>query len=895
MSMKPLPGSEIRRRFLNYFAQRGHEVVTSSSLVPHDDPTLLFTNAGMVQFKDVFTGRQTVPYKRAASVQKCVRAGGKHNDLENVGKTARHHTFFEMLGNFSFGDYFKREAIQFAWEFLTKDLGFPGEQLWATVFRDDDEARQLWLEESDIPAERIVAMDEEDNFWAMGDTGPCGPCSEIIIDRGVEYSCGQPDCALDTCGCDRWLELWNLVFMQFERDAQGNMTPLPKPSIDTGMGLERVAAVMQDVQSNFETDLLWPLIEAAGDMTGHTYDRGEGGFPLRVIADHVKAGTFLIADGVMPSNEFRGYVLRRILRRAIRFGKMLGQEQPFLYRLVPVVGQIMGEAYPEVVERADFVAQVMEQEEIRFHRTLHQGTEILSEIMERARQEGRQQIAGDEAFLLYDTYGFPMDLLLDAAEEAGMTVDQEGFEAAMVQQRERARQARQAEGIPTGGGEEAVAELPATRFMDCHALQGPARVLAIIVDGQLRLELTPADGAAAVILDQTPFYAEAGGQVGDQGTIATGSDAGDGGVFRVTDTQRAPGGQVFHWGEVGAGVLKVGDTVEAQVDVQRRRAIERNHTATHLLHRALKDVLGEQVNQAGSLVAPDRLRFDFTHFAPLTREELQQVEDIVNEQILLGLPVSASITTLTEARKRGAMALFGEKYGEQVRMVQIGSYSLELCGGCHVPNSAHVGLFKLTGSGGVAAGVRRVEAVTGDQALAHVRALEDAVAAAAQELRCGPEEVPDRVNALLERQRELEREIQMWAARSARQQASDLLAQAITIAGVPVVTGQAQVADQEALRQLGDEVRQELSSGVILLGAQINGRAQFVAMVTPDLVERGLHAGNLVRAVAAQAGGGGGGRPDMAQAGGRDGSAVPAALDHGRRWLEEQVPGLVEV
>ena len=891
LSLEPLSGAEIRRRFLNYFAERGHEIVQSSSLVPHDDPTLLFTNAGMVQFKDVFTGRQTVSYKRAASVQKCVRAGGKHNDLENVGKTARHHTFFEMLGNFSFGDYFKREAIQFAWEFLTKHLGLPGDRLWATVFREDDEARQLWLEESDIPAERIVGMGEEDNFWAMGDTGPCGPCSEVIIDRGEEYSCGRPDCALDTCGCDRWLELWNLVFMQFERDAAGHMKPLPKPSIDTGMGLERLAAVLQGVSSNFETDLLWPLIEAASEMTGHAYDRGEGGFPLRVIADHVKAGTFLIADGVMPSNEFRGYVLRRILRRAIRFGKMLGQEQPFLYRLVPVVGQIMGEAYPEVVERADFVAQVIEQEESRFHRTLHQGTEILSEIMEGARQEGRQQIAGDEAFLLYDTYGFPLDLLLDAAEEAGMTVDQEGFEAAMVEQRERARQARQAAGIPTGGGEEAVAELPATRFLDCSALQGSAQVLAIVVDGRLRQELTPDDGTAAVILDQTPFYAEAGGQVGDQGAIT----AGGAGVFNVTDTQRAPGGQVFHWGEMSSGVLKVGDTVAAQVDVERRRAIERNHTATHLLHRALKDVLGEQVNQAGSLVAPDRLRFDFTHFAPLSREELQQVEDIVNEQILLGLPVTATITTLAEARCRGAMALFGEKYGEEVRMVQIGSYSLELCGGCHVPNSAHVGLFKFTSSGGVAAGVRRVEAVTGEQALAHVRSLEDAVAAAAQELRCGPEELPARVNALLERQRELERELQAWAARSARQQASELLAQAVTIAGVPVVTGQVQVADQEALRQLGDQIRRELSSGVILLGAQINGRAQFVAMVTPDLVERGLHAGNLVREVATQAGGGGGGRPEMAQAGGRDGGAVPAALAHGRRWLEEQVPGLVEV
>ncbi|HEY8449168.1 MAG TPA: alanine--tRNA ligase, partial [Bacillota bacterium] len=714
--MRAMSAAEIRGRFLSYFERQDHRIVRSSSLIPKDDPTLLFTNAGMVQFKDVFTGKERLPFKRAATAQKCMRAGGKHNDLDNVGKTARHHTFFEMLGNFSFGDYFKRDAIRFCWEFLTGELGLPPERLYATIFRDDDEAFALWQELTAIPAERIVRLGEKDNFWAMGDTGPCGPCSEVVIDRGAEYACG-PDCALDTCGCDRWLELWNLVFMQFERKPDGSLEPLPRPSIDTGMGLERIAAVLQDVPSNYETDLFRPLIEATERLTGRRYERGEGGFPFRVIADHVRAATFLIADGVFPSNEFRGYVLRRILRRAVRFGKLLGLEEPFLYRLVPVVGQIMGEAYPEVVERADYVGDVIQKEEERFHRTLEQGMDMLETLLERARAEGRNQLDGEAAFMLYDTYGLPIDLTEDAAAERGLTVDRAGFEAALEAQRARARRAREdAEAAADAPLVQALADVPPTEFVGYEQLAAPATVLAI-VRGEARVAEAAGDaGPIGILLDRTPFYAEAGGQVGDTGRLV-----GDGVEVAIDDVKALPGARRLHLGRVVRGTLREGLRLQAEVDAARRWNIMRNHTATHLLHKALKVVLGEHANQAGSLVAPDRLRFDFTHLEALTPDQLTRIEDLVNDQILKGVPVTAYYTSLREAREAGAMALFGEKYGDEVRVVKIGDFSLELCGGTHVANTGQVGLFKVIAESSVGSGARRIEALTGPAALTYVR------------------------------------------------------------------------------------------------------------------------------------------------------------------------------
>ncbi|HEX6989081.1 MAG TPA: alanine--tRNA ligase, partial [Bacillota bacterium] len=885
-----MSAAEIRQRFLHFFERNDHRIVPSSSLVPRDDPTLLFTNAGMVQFKDVFTGKDTLPFRRATTAQKCVRAGGKHNDLENVGKTARHHTFFEMLGNFSFQDYFKRDAVRFAWEFLTVDLGLPRDRLWATIYRDDDEAHDLWVELTEIPPERIVRLGEKDNFWAMGDTGPCGPCSEIVIDRGPEHSCGRPDCALDTCGCDRWLELWNLVFMQYDRAGDGTLTPLPKPSIDTGMGLERIASVLQHVNSNFDTDLFRPIMEATEQLTGRRYDRGEAGFPFRVIADHARACTFLVADGVFPSNEFRGYVLRRILRRAVRFGRLLGLDRPFLHELAPVVGGIMGEAYPEVVQRVDYVTEVIRQEEERFHRTLNQGMTLLDELIERTRAEGRDTIAGDDAFMLYDTYGFPLDLTIDAAEERGLAVDRDGFERAMAEQRDRARRARE-DDLDLAADSPLVAALegvPPTEFVGYEHLAVQARVLAVIRgDDAQRLDAAgPGDGRIGLVLDRTPFYAEGGGQVADTGLLVAVPDqdgpAAGGRVsdleFRVEDTRRFFGGRILHWGRVTRGRIRAGQPLRAAVDADRREDVMRNHTATHLLHRALKVVLGEHANQAGSLVAPDRLRFDFTHFDALAPEQLRRIEDLVNQQVLAGTDVRWYETSLREAREAGATALFGEKYGERVRVVRIGNFSMELCGGTHVSNTGHIGLFKIVSEGSVGSGLRRIEALTGRGALGYVRDLEDRLQDAAARLRATPAEVPQRVAEAIARQRELEREVERLRARQAGDAVDDLAAGARQVGDTKVVVARAPVAGADALRRLSDALRARLGSTLVVLGAVDDGKVQFVAAATPDLVRRGVHAGRLLGQVARAAGGGGGGRPDMAQAGGREPSKLDEAL-----------------
>ncbi|MCL6522291.1 MAG: alanine--tRNA ligase [Firmicutes bacterium] len=883
--MRSLSSSEIRSRFLGYFERQGHTVVPSSPLVPQNDPTLLFTNAGMVQFKDVFLGNARLPFRRATTAQKCMRAGGKHNDLENVGRTPRHHTFFEMLGNFSFGDYFKAEAIRFAWEFLTRELELDPERLWVTVYRDDDEAEQLWRSVAGVPAERIVRLGEKDNFWAMGDTGPCGPCSEIIYDRGEEHRCGAPACGVGLCDCDRWLEIWNLVFMQYDRDEAGVLHPLPKPSIDTGMGLERIASVLQQVDSNFDTDLFHPIIRRIEELSGRRYDRGVGGFPFRVIADHARAGAFLIADGVLPSNEGRGYVLRRILRRAARFGRVLGLERPFLAEVAGTVVALMGDAYPELREREGFVREVIRREEERFLQTLEQGVRAFAELAERCRAEGRAELRGEEAFLLYDTYGFPLDLMQDMAEEAGLGLDLAGFQAALERQRERARADRAARGLRAGDAvAQLVADLPATRFLGYEGTEARARVLAVVVAGEApeRVEEAEEGSEVRVVLDQSPFYAEGGGQVGDTGWLLS-----DEARVRVTDTQEVGRGVHLHFGRVEAGTLRAGAELEARVDAQRRRAIMRNHSATHLLHKALKEILGEEATQAGSLVAPDRLRFDFTHEGPLDEETLRRVEERVNERILDALPASVQVLPLEEARKTGAIALFGEKYGERVRVVAMGDYSRELCGGTHVHNTAEIGSFKIVSESSIGAGLRRIEAVTGTGVVEYARLQERRLRETAELLRAPEEEVPARVAALAEELRGTQRRLRELEEKLVRIAAERLLAQAETVAGVRVVRGELEGAGPEELRQASDWLRQRLGSGVVLLAARSDGKVQFVAAVTADLVARGFHAGRIVGAAARVAGGGGGGRPELAQAGGRRPELLERALAAGVDALRE--------
>ncbi len=878
-----MTGNEIRKSFLRFFEKKDHKIIPSSSLVPREDPTLLFTNAGMVQFKDIFLGLESRDYSRAATVQKCVRAGGKHNDLEMVGKTPRHHTFFEMMGNFSFGDYFKREAISYAWEYLTEELGLPADRMWITVYKDDDEAYNLWLDLAPVPASRIVKLGEKDNFWSMGENGPCGPCSEIIFDRGKQAGCEDPHCGVGICDCDRWLEIWNLVFMQYDRDAQGNITPLPRPSIDTGIGLERLASILQGVDSNFDTDLLRPLILAVEKVSGQKYCSDERGFPLRVIADHVRACTFLIADGVIPSNEGRGYVLRRILRRAVRFGALLGLEESFLYRLIPVVVSLMEEAYPEISQMEDYVKQVVKQEEERFRNTLNSGLKVAEEIIRKAKMKGKGEISGRDAFLLYDTYGFPPDLTEDMAAENGLKVNKKEYNDYMKKQRDRAREARE-----DGVFKDTRALVPlvgdaATIFKGYNSLSCQGQILHLVTLDEEKNNLSEGEEGYLVV-DQTVFYPEGGGQVGDQGYIsASGAGA------EVTDTFRLPGGAIVHQIKVVQGRLEKGMQVVLEVDAGRRWDTARNHSATHLLHKALKEVLGVHVQQSGSFVAPEKLRFDFSHFQGLSLQELQDVEKLVNEQILNSLPVETVETSYDEALKMGAIALFGEKYTENVRVVSIGEFSKELCGGTHVNNSSEIGLFKITGESAVGAGMRRIEAVTGRGVLNYLSKKEALLDNLKEILNVPEEQLPGKVETLVQELKNKDKCVEKLKKEIASHEVERILERITEVEGIPVLSASISGADIESLRSLSDQLRNKIESGVVVLGSAYGNKAQFVAVVTKDLLNKGIHAGNLIRKVAEIAGGGGGGRPDMAQAGGKKPEKVQEALESVKNIIWDQL------
>ncbi|WP_144638510.1 alanine--tRNA ligase [Bordetella genomosp. 13] len=872
-----MKSSEIRQKFLQFFQSKGHSIVPSSSLVPANDPTLLFTNSGMVQFKDVFTGKESRSYTRATSSQRSVRAGGKHNDLENVGYTARHHTFFEMLGNFSFGDYFKRDAIQYAWELLTKAYGLPAEKLWVTVYQEDDEAYDIWAKEVGVPTERIIRIGDNkgaryasDNFWQMADTGPCGPCSEIFYDHGPDVWGGPPGSPEEDG--DRYIEIWNLVFMQFERDAAGNMTRLPKPCVDTGMGLERIAAVLQHVHSNYEIDLFQKLIAAAARETG-VQDLADNS--LKVIADHIRACSFLIVDGVIPSNEGRGYVLRRIVRRALRHGYKLGQTKPFFHRLVPDLVAEMGEAYPELAQAAARVAQVLKQEEERFGETLENGMKILDAALASVPKGG--QLDGNTLFTLYDTYGFPVDLTADICREREVEIDMPGFESAMERQRDQARAAgkfKMAEGLSYEGAQ--------TRFEGYESLEiSGAKVVALYVDGT-QAERVQAGQSAVVVLDATPFYAESGGQVGDTGLLEA-----DGVRFAVADTLKIQAGVFGHHGKLESGSLAVGDSLLARVDAVRRARTVRNHSATHLMHKALRQVLGGHVQQRGSLVDPDKTRFDFAHDAPVTAEQIAQVEAIVNAEVLSNHPTQASVMAYDDAVKGGAMALFGEKYGDTVRVLDIG-FSRELCGGTHVLRTGDIGLFKIVAEGGVAAGVRRVEAITGDNALVWVQQQNALLQRAAGVLRSTVADLPERIAQVQDQIKSLEKELEQARGKLAASAGSDLADKAAEVKGVKLVAASLGDVDPKALRGMVDTLKDRLKSAVVLLAAGADGKISLVGGVTADLTGR-VKAGDLVGFVAGQVGGKGGGRPDMAMGGGTDLKALPGAVASVQKWLDERL------
>jgi alanyl-tRNA synthetase len=858
--LRTMTSSEIRASYLEFFRKNGHAVAPSSSLVPGNDPTLLFTNAGMVQFKDVFLGKEVRDYSRAATSQRCVRAGGKHNDLENVGYTARHHTFFEMLGNFSFGDYFKREAIHFAWNFVTGTLGIPKDRLWVTVYQEDDEAQRIWTEEIGIDPTRCTRMGEKSNFWSMGETGPCGPCTEIFYDHGAEIAGGPPG-SPDEDG-DRYVEIWNLVFMQYDRSSDGVLVPLPKPSVDTGMGLERVAAVMQGVHSNYDIDLFKSLIRAAAEITG-TDDLQSSS--LRVIADHIRACTFLIIDGVVPSNEGRGYVLRRIIRRAIRHGYKLGQTQPFFHKLVPALVSEMGAYYTELVSSEARVTQILAQEESRFAETLATGMALLDAEAAKLKSS---VIPGETVFRLYDTYGFPLDLTADVARERGLTIDHAGFDAAMQAQRLRARAASK---FSATGDLATSVQLPGkTAFSGYDRLTGSGHVTALIFDGAVVDSMLPGQ-EGQVVLDHTPFYAESGGQIGDTGFLV-----GTAARFTVRDTRKI-GASFAHVGVLESGVLRVGDTLEAEVDGERRKAIALNHSATHLLHAALRQVLGKHVQQKGSLVAPDRLRFDFSHTQPVSAGELHRVEELVNDAIRRNAPAETRVMTLDEAVAAGAMSLFGEKYESDVRVLSIGDFSMELCGGTHVERAGDIGLFKIISESGVAAGVRRVEAVTGRAAFEWVVRTDQVLRDVASMLRGSREDVDEKVRELIERSRRLEKEVQQLKSKLASGQSGDLSAQAQDVGGIKVLAAQVEGADAKSLRDAVDQLRSKLGSSVIVLATVKEGKVVLVAGVSANLLDR-YKAGDIVAAVAAQVGGKGGGRADFAQAGGTQPENLGAAL-----------------
>jgi alanyl-tRNA synthetase len=874
-----MKSSDIRSKFLEYFADKGHTVVASSPLVPANDPTLLFTNSGMVQFKEVFLGQDKRSYGRATTAQRCVRAGGKHNDLENVGYTARHHTFFEMLGNFSFGDYFKRDAIRFAWELLTRVYGLAPERMWTTVYREDDEAFELWTKDIGVPRERCVRIGDKpgapkyqsDNFWQMADTGPCGPCTEIFWDHGPGMPGGPP--GSKDAESDRYVEIWNLVFMQYQREKSGDdfvMTPLPKPCVDTGMGLERIAAVLQGVHDNYEIDLFQSLIKAAARETG-TKDLAAKS--LRVIADHIRATSFLVVDGVIPSNEGRGYVLRRIIRRAIRHGYKLGQTKPFFHRIVADLAGVMGGAYPELTKSADRVKQVLRQEEERFADTLENGMKVLETALTR---EDRM-LDGETVFQLYDTFGFPVDLTADIARERGVRVDYAGFEAAMEQQRERARAASKFQMGPSVEYQGAKTEFKGYETLAVE----DARVTAIYREGT-SVRSIAAGESAIVVLDRTPFYAEAGGQVGDRGELIA-----SGGTFAVSDTQKIQADVFGHHGKLRTGALKVGDRVEARVDVVLRERTMRNHSVTHLMHKALRGVLGSHVQQRGSLVDEDKTRFDFSHERPVSQEEIRRVEARVNAEILANTPTRARIMPIEEARKSGAVMLFGEKYGDEVRVLDIGS-SREFCGGTHVARTGDIGVFKIYSEGGVAAGIRRVEATTGTSALALIDSQLGEFHEVARQLRAQPGGVEKAVTALLEEKKGLEKELARLRSKLAMGQGTDLGSQAVELKGIKVLAATLEGADPKTLRETLDKLKDRLKSAAIVLSSVADGKVSLIAGVTPDLTGR-IKAGDLVNFVAQQVGGKGGGRPDMAQAGGTSPDRLPEALASVRGWVERKL------
>ena len=875
-----MTGSEIRQKFLEYFQRKGHTIVSSSSLVPQKDPTLLFTNAGMVQFKSYFTAEEKAPFPRATTSQKCVRAGGKHNDLENVGYTARHHTFFEMLGNFSFGDYFKEGAITYAWEFLTGILRLPPDRLWVTIHEGekslgigpDEEARELWKRL--VPAERIREFPTKDNFWQMGDTGPCGPCSEIIIDQGPGVGCGRPDCAIG-CDCDRYLELWNLVFMQFERFSDGTIKPLPKPSIDTGMGLERITAVAQGVESNYDTDLFGNLLRAIERLAHKKYPpAAPEGVSFRVIADHSRAATFLISDGILPSNEGRGYVLRRIMRRAMRHGKRLGIQGSFLFELTDEVTELMRDAYPQLANAREMVKKIISNEEERFSETLNTGLRLWTEEIKNLKNLGRKMIPGDLIFKLYDTYGFPLDLTEEIARDEGFSLDRQGFERAMETQRERARESWK------GSGEEALREVYKTlsgqnlktEFVGYHQLESEGRVLKIF-KGEAEIDAGNEGDEIEVITDRTPFYGESGGQIGDQGFLTN-----PGVRMEVSRATRPLPDVIAHHGIIKTGSFRVGDLLKLRVNPETRIRTERNHTATHLLQAALQQVLGDHVKQAGSLVVPDRFRFDYTHFSPLSEEEIDRVEEMVNARIRENLEVGVSFIPYKEALQKGAMALFGEKYGDIVRLVRVGGVSAELCGGTHTRRSGDLGLFKVISETGVASGVRRVEAVTGEQAWKAIKRQEAELRVISAAVKAKPGEAAEKVQRILKQQRETEKACEALQAKISSGQTKDLTSSARDVKGIRVLSTLVEARDPKTLREIADRLKDRIRSGIILLGAKGDGKVMLLCAVTPDLTDK-YPAQRLVKEVAQYVGGTGGGRADLAQAGGNNVEGLSQALE----------------
>ncbi|CAM3972150.1 alanine--tRNA ligase [Alkalicoccus chagannorensis] len=866
--MNALTSAEVRQMYLDFFKEKGHAVEPSAPLVPHEDASLLWINSGVATLKKYFDGRVIPDNPRIVNAQKSIRT----NDIENVGKTARHHTFFEMLGNFSIGEYFKKEAIHWAWEFLTSErwIGFDPDRLAVTIYPEDDEAFRIWHEEVGLPEERIIRLEE--NFWDIGE-GPCGPNTEIFYDRGPAYGDDEEEPEMYPGGeNERHLEIWNLVFSQFNHNPDHSYTPLPKKNIDTGMGLERMVSVIQDAPTNFDTDLFMPIIRETASVSGRDYGSSdELDTAFKVIADHVRTVTFAVGDGALPSNEGRGYVLRRLLRRAVRYAKVLGIEEPFMYRLVPIVGGVMEEFYPEVKEKQDFIQKVMKNEEERFHETLHDGLTMLQKVIARASRDGRRLVSGEDVFKLYDTYGFPVDLTEEYVEEAGLETDREGFEQEMEKQRARARAARQDSGSMQQQDEVLGAITVPSTFIGYTQLQQETKVTAIVKD-KAEADLASAGEEVHFMLDETPFYAESGGQTADVGTVQ--GDA----VVRVTDVQTAPNGQHLHTGVIESGTLRTGAVVTAEVAEGARKAIIKNHSATHLMHQALKDVLGEHVNQAGSLVEPHRLRFDFSHFGQVTEEEMERIETAVNEKIWEALPVDIFETSLDQAKEMGAMALFGEKYASDVRVVQMEDYSLELCGGCHVQNTAEIGLFKIVSEAGIGAGVRRIEAVTAKNAYEFMNGRLDKLKEAADSLKASVDDVPERVHQLQQQLREREKENESLSAKLGQMQAGSLLDQMTDVNGVPVLAEQVNAADMNALRQLADSLKEKVDSGILVLAAVSSGKVNIVASVSDDLVKDGHHAGNIVKEVAAACGGGGGGRPNMAQAGGKDPSKVKEAL-----------------